>query len=207
MTLSSIILKDENINSLIRFYFTEKERQHALNTQGQFQIPNHVCSTWKRLEYIWCSLIKLEEFVCHICGMQKKDVNEVRFVKYYSKYQNANKVVDISTLLPCWSVVHSKRANYFACILLRCLEPSFELPSIADHGWDQNANIWWIKEPFPKDIEEILMQLTMTKMRVIIRAIHSEFRRIEGELIQKTIWFTHTKPYVSFVDWQFTDTK
>ena len=37
------------------------------------------------------------------------------------------------------------------------MEPSFELPSIADHGWDQNANIWWIKEPFPKDIEEILI--------------------------------------------------
>ena len=37
------------------------------------------------------------------------------------------------------------------------MEPSFELPNIADHGWDQNANIWWIKEPFPKDIEEILI--------------------------------------------------
>ena len=87
--LSSIIFEDENINSLIRFYFIEKERQHALNTQGQFQIPNHVCSTWKWLEYIWYPLIKLEEFVCHICGMRKRDVNEDRFVKYYSKYQNA----------------------------------------------------------------------------------------------------------------------
>ena len=38
-----------------------------------------------------------------------------------------------------------------------CLEASFELPSIADHGWDQNATIWWIKEPFPKDKEEILI--------------------------------------------------
>ena len=27
-------------------------------------------------------LTKLEEFVCHFCGMRKKDVNEVRFVKY-----------------------------------------------------------------------------------------------------------------------------
>ena len=43
-------------------------------------------------------LTKLEGFVCHICGMQKKDVNEIRFVKYYSKYQNGSKVVDISTL-------------------------------------------------------------------------------------------------------------
>ena len=29
---------------------------------------------------------------------KKKDVNEVRFVKYYNKYQNENKIVDISNL-------------------------------------------------------------------------------------------------------------
>ena len=65
------------------------------------------------------------------------------------------KIVDISTLLPCWSVLllHSKRA----IIWKRCLEASFELSSKADYGWDQNANICWIKEPFPKDREEILI--------------------------------------------------
>ena len=84
---------------------------------------------------------------------------EVWFVKYYSKYQNGNKVVDISTLLPCWSVVKSKRVNPFAAICKRCLEASFKLPSIIDLGWNQNANIWWIKEPFPKDIEEILISI------------------------------------------------
>ena len=41
-------------------------------------------------------LAKLEELVCHICGMQK-DANEVRFVKCYSKYQKRNNVVAIST--------------------------------------------------------------------------------------------------------------
>ena len=45
-------------------------------------------------------LTKLEGFVCHICSMRKKDVNEVWCVKYYSKCQNGNKVVDISTPLP-----------------------------------------------------------------------------------------------------------
>ena len=30
-------------------------------------------------------------------------------------------------------------------------------PSIASHGWDQNENIFSIEEPFPKDIEEILI--------------------------------------------------
>ena len=31
----------------------------------------------------------------------KKDVNEVRFVKYPSKYQNENKVIDVSTIHCC----------------------------------------------------------------------------------------------------------
>ena len=52
--------------------------------------------------------------------------------------------------------MHSKRVNSFAGIWKRCLEASFELSSIADHGCDQNANIW-IKELFPEDIEEILI--------------------------------------------------
>ena len=39
----------------------------------------------------------------------------------------------------------------------RCFEASFELPSVADHAWDKNANICWIKESFPKDIEEFLI--------------------------------------------------
>ena len=41
-------------------------------------------------------LRKLEEFICHICVMQEKNLNEVRFEKFHNKYQNENKVVDIS---------------------------------------------------------------------------------------------------------------
>ena len=59
-------------------------------------------------------LTKLEEFVCRIYGMRKKDMNEVRFVKY----QNENKMVDIKTLPSCRLVLllHSKTANDVACI-------------------------------------------------------------------------------------------
>ena len=61
--------------------------------------------------------------------------NEVRFVKYRSKYQNENKIVDILTLASCRSVLllHSKRANYVACVWKRSLETEFEIPSISDH--------------------------------------------------------------------------
>ena len=66
--------------------------------------------------------------------MPKKDVNEVRFVKYYSNYQNKNKIVDISTLPSCRSVLllYSKRANDVTCIWKIWLEAKFEVPCIAD---------------------------------------------------------------------------
>ena len=91
--------------------------------------------------------------------MRKNDVNEVRLVKYLGKCQNENEIVDISTLPPCRSVllVHSERANYAGCVWKRSLEANFELTSISDHGWDINANFCWIEEPFPKEIDEILI--------------------------------------------------
>ena len=89
----------------------------------------------------------------------KKDMNEAQFVKYRSKYQNENKIVDISDLPPCRSVLllHSKRPNYVASVWKRSLEANFELPNISDHGWDKDANVYWIEELFPKDTEEILI--------------------------------------------------
>ena len=62
-------------------------------------------------------------------------------------------------------------------------------------------NIWWIKEPFPKDIEEILISDKYNENEVNYeedesdhegdRAMHSEFRRTEGELYQKNICKTY----------------
>ena len=66
-------------------------------------------------------LTKLEEFVCNICSMRKENVNEIRFGKYYSKYQNGNKVVDISIFQPRSSVVHSKGKTFFCRYLQKVL--------------------------------------------------------------------------------------
>ena len=59
----------------------------------------------------------------------------VWFVKYYSKHQDENKIVDISIFTPYLPVLllHSTRANYIAWIWKRCLGANFVLPSIADH--------------------------------------------------------------------------
>ena len=71
----------------------------------------------------------------------------------------------------------------------RCLDANSELLSIANHVWDQNVNICWNEEPFPKDIEEILArgkynenELTMKRLRVTKRRIHSKSRRIKPNL-------------------------
>ena len=54
-------------------------------------------------------------------------------------------------------LLDNKRANDVTCTWKVCSETNFELPSIADHRWDQNTHICWIKEPFPKGIEKILI--------------------------------------------------
>ena len=110
-TVSSIIF-DNEINSLIRFHaFTGNDYISSFYRKGKatsfkiLQGSSKFQSTFATLgNYCDISddiLTKLEEFVCHSCGMRKKNANEVQFVKYYSKYQNGNKGVDISTLFPC----------------------------------------------------------------------------------------------------------
>ena len=46
------------------------------------------------------------------------------------------------------------------------LGASFERPSNADHVWNKNANISWVKETFPKDIEEILISVKYNENEV-----------------------------------------
>lgn len=86
-------------------------------------------------------------------------MNKICFVKYYSKYQNENKIGNISTLPLFRSLIllHSIMTNYVLCIWKRCSESNFELPSIEDYRWNQNANIYCIEEPFTKYIKEILI--------------------------------------------------
>ena len=69
----------------------------------------------------------------------KKDMNEVRFVKYPTKYQNENKIIHIGREQIILFVSEKKG-----------LEANFELLIVSDHGWDENANICWIEESFPK---------------------------------------------------------
>ena len=102
---------------------------------------------------------KLEEYVCQLYGVRKANVNNVRYTKFKSKLQNENKIVDLSTLPPCRSVLslHCKRANYVARIWKLCKSAHLQIPSIHNHGWNEYAKTCWIENPFPSDIEEILI--------------------------------------------------
>ena len=110
--LSSMIFVDEIINLLIRFhvfnrnnymssFYREGKEAYFKILQGSSKFQSTFATSGNDLNVSDDLLTKLEEFVCHICGIRKENVNEVRFVKYYSKHQNGNKVVDISPLLSC----------------------------------------------------------------------------------------------------------
>ena len=162
-----------------------------LITPGQFQIRKHVCNSCEWLKYIWP--FKKTGRICmsYLLFAKKRCEWSLVFFKYYSKYQNESKIVDILSLLPCRSVLllHSKRENYVWCLWKHCSKATFELPSKPDHWWDQKANICSIKEPFPKEIEEILIwhEYNQSELNHKEGKSHNEgnalkSRRIKGDL-------------------------
>ena len=98
----------------------------------------------------------IQRFICAIYGSTKKTFNEVRFDLVYRKYQNQNKIVDMSTLPPGERVLflHVKRVNYIASIWKKANVAKPALPPIAGHGW--NGSLTWTSEIFPEEVEEIL---------------------------------------------------
>ena len=49
--------------------------------------------------------IMLEEFVCQLYGYRNKSTDRVRFQIYGKKYTKENKVIDMTALPPCSSVL------------------------------------------------------------------------------------------------------
>jgi len=101
----------------------------------------------------------LEEFTCNLYGYKKKDINKVRKMMFDKKYTKEGKIIDLASLPPCRSVlyINSLRANYVAKIWKSSLTNQFIVPTIQDYGWEQNGEITWVQEMFPKDIKDILL--------------------------------------------------
>ena len=101
----------------------------------------------------------LNEYVCILYGYQKKNVNQVRYELFQKKYEKEGKIIDLSMLPSCESVLllHARRANFVAKILKSSNEPQVEIPDIRMHSWDVNMKIKWLEKEFPDDIEDLLI--------------------------------------------------
>ena len=113
-------------------------------------------STWELAEE---TFKLLEEYVCVLYGCRKKNVNQARYYLFQRKYRRDEKIIDLSILPPCKSVLllHANRANYVAKIWKRSEEPQLQTPDIDIYGWKMNYEIKWLEKEFPDDIEDLLI--------------------------------------------------
>ena len=68
---------------------------------------------------------------------KKRKVNEVRHQMFQRKYDNENKIVDLSSLPPWKSVLklHTSRAHFVAKVWKSADDHQLEFPHLPAHGW------------------------------------------------------------------------
>ena len=100
----------------------------------------------------------LEEFTCYLYGYKQNNINEVRSKLFSKKYRNEHKVVDLSLLPPCQSVLklHAEWSNIVSMIWRKSIQPIINIPTLSEYWWLNDGNIRWIDTAFPDLIEEIL---------------------------------------------------
>ena len=83
----------------------------------------------------------------------------MRYDIFHRKYSNENKIVDLSLLPPCQSVLklHSNRASFVAKIWKSAGDPHLPLPDISLHRWTDKCKIQRMHKAFPNNIEELLL--------------------------------------------------
>ena len=122
----------------------------------------------------------IQGFICAIYGSTKKTINEVRFDLFHQKYQNQNKIVDMSTLLPCERVLflHVKRANYIASIWKKANVAKPVLSPITDNGWNEDGSLTWISEIFPEEVEEFYLTTSLIPITILMTVRRVRMREI-----------------------------
>ena len=86
-------------------------------------------------------------------------MNSVRAKLFEKKYTKEKKVIDMSILPPCKSVLtlHIKRANYVAKMWKSSLTNWLDVTDeISENGWFPDGSTCWVDEIFPRDVKEIL---------------------------------------------------
>ena len=99
----------------------------------------------------------LEEYVCKLYGCREDNVDQVCFQLFQKKLKREKKIIDLSLLPPCKSVLllHTKRANCVAKIWRCSNEAQLQVPDFKMHGWDANCKIKWLEKEFPDNIQDL----------------------------------------------------
>ena len=87
----------------------------------------------------------LEKYTCTIYGYaREKLVNAVRTKLFERTQTKKGKIIDMSFLPPCNSVLilHIKRANYVAMILKPSLTNWLDLDDFSENGWPPDGSIY-----------------------------------------------------------------
>ena len=100
----------------------------------------------------------MEEFVCCLYGFREKDKNTVRYEIFAKKNKRQQKVVGLSVLPPCKSVLyyHTLRANTVSMIWKSAVNANVVLLDFKVCGWKEIRELLLMDEPLLKDIEEIM---------------------------------------------------
>ena len=101
----------------------------------------------------------LEKYICVIYGYPREaSVNAVRTKLFERKYAKEDKVINMSLLPPCNSVLilHIKRANCVAKMWKSSLTNWFDPDDISENGWLPDDLTYWVDDIFPRNVEEIL---------------------------------------------------
>ena len=143
------------LGTIISVHFIEKERQHALKYSRA--VPNSK-ALLQHLEMTGIYLMNFEQNWKKLCVISTLWEKRCKCSSFCGMLQQISKWKQNCWYFNSSALLYKARGwIYVACIRKICSEANFELPGIADHWWHQNANICWIEELFPKDVEEIFI--------------------------------------------------
>ena len=168
--LGAIPLQENEKKALVGFHsFTGNDYFSAIFRKGK----KHCWSIMKSNESFLRAFIELgtdwkiteqqvtaiEEYVCALYRSKKNSVNELHYDLFLKKQKKESKIIDLSTVPPCFSplCLQLKRANFVSKLWKRTKIAQLPLPQIEEHGWNAYGSIVWITEPYPEDISDLLM--------------------------------------------------
>ena len=104
----------------------------------------------------------LEKYASKMYDFSDTGVNRVRFKIFEKKYQEDNKIVDISLLPPFCSTLrlHILRANTIVYLWKQTQNAIIYVPDITTNGWINYDEIKWVEPVFPQEIEILVIDFS-----------------------------------------------